>query len=780
MGKGKRLTFTFSILTLFIGLAIFLSLSLIVHNYIQGKQNSYDMLSAKNSEIRKNIIQVITTSLESVSSKLTITANLNENANILPSKDILLKIMWEQLKTEDNIASIYLADTFGDFLQARRIPEFALRTIADTNGTRYEFWEYKNLKGQTLSTKSYDATYDPRSRPWYQHTVQQNSFYWSDPYKFASTGDAGITVAYPVFDAEGKKIKVAAADFTLRSISELLKIQAKALKGDIIIFDAEGRVLASSFETRKTDSKEIQNIKDIGKDYVSGSFEELKNGKKDGLIKAKDGNKFLYKTSVFPERFGKKWYLSTYLNEKQITEKINQILIQTTIISLIIIFFIIVVTWYALHRIVIAPVNKLKVLNRAIAEQHFEKVKPIESKIKEFHELSSSMCSMSQSIQDYQEAQKKLLDSFIKLIAEAIDDKSPYTGGHCERVPELAEMLAKEASDSDVGIFKDFKLATADEWREFNIASWLHDCGKVVTPEYVVDKATKLETINNRIHEVRTRFEILLRDAKIALLEGKIDEAHYVQQCQKIKNDFAFIAECNIGGEFMSEEKTTRLKEIAKITWVRYLDDRLGLSEAENMRLADTPKNEPPHEETLLQNRADHIIKRTNENIKELYEHLGVNSNEIPENAYNNGELYNLLIKKGTLTPEERFKINEHVIMTIRMLQQLPLTDNLRKIPEYAGAHHETMTGSGYPKGLTKEEISIPARIMAIADIFEALTASDRPYKKPKKLSEALKIMEFMSKDGHIDSDLYELFVKSGIYKRYAEKYLDSSQIDML
>lgn len=778
MGKGKRLTFTFSILTLFIGLAVFLSFSLIVHNYLQGKKNAYEMLSAKNSEIRKNIIQTINTSLESVSSKLSIVANLNKEANIIASKELFLKLMWEQLKTEENIASIFLADEYGDFLQARRIPEFALRTISDKNGTMTEFWEYKNLDDATLLTKTYPSSYDARTRPWYRNAKQKDHFYWSDPYKFASTGDAGITIAYPFFD-NGAKIKVAAADFTLKSISELLKRQSKALKGDIVIFDDAGRVLASSFEIAKTDSKEILNIKDLDIAYVSDSFQNLKNGKKDGLIKTTDSRRFIYKTSEFPESFGKKWYLTTYLNEKHITEKIDDLLIQTTIISFVIIFFIMIITWYALHRIVIAPVNKLKALNNAIAGQHFEDVKPIESRIREFHELSNSMCSMSQAIQDYQEAQKKLLDSFIKLIAEAIDDKSPYTGGHCERVPELAEMLAKEASDSDEGIFKDFKLTTAEEWREFNIASWLHDCGKVVTPEYVVDKATKLETINNRIHEIRTRFEVLLRDVKIALLEGKIDEAQYKQQCQKIKEDFTFIAECNIGGEFMSDEKITRLKEIAATKWTRYLDDRLGLSEAENMRLAEVSKNEPPYEEALLQDRPDHIIKRSKENTKEAYENLGVKADDIPKNAYNNGEFYNLSIPKGTLTPEERFKINEHVIMTIKMLQQLPLTDNLKKIPEYAGAHHETMTGGGYPKGLNKEEISIPARIMAIADIFEALTASDRPYKKPKKLSEALKIMEFMSKDGHIDNDLYEIFVKTGVYKKYAEKYLDASQIDM-
>ena len=115
---------------------------------------------------------------------------------------------------------------------------------------------------------------------------------------------------------------------------------------------------------------------------------------------------------------------------------------------------------------------------------------------------------------------------------------------------------------------------------------------------------------------------------------------------------------------------------------------------------------------------------------------------------------------------------------TIVMLESLPWPRHLRRVPEYAGGHHEKMDGSGYPRGLKREEMSVPARVMAIADIFEALTAADRPYKPPKTLSESIRIMQFMVKDNHIDPDLFKLFLESGVYKEYAAQHLKPEQID--
>ena len=344
-------------------------------------------------------------------------------------------------------------------------------------------------------------------------------------------------------------------------------------------------------------------------------------------------------------------------------------------------------------------------------------------------ESLASQAAVTIDNQMLHEGQKELLDSFIQLIAGAIDKKSSYTGGHCERVPKLTEMLAEAACRAIEGPFKDFQL-TDEEKYELHIAGWLHDCGKVTTPEYVVDKSTKLETIYDRIETVATRFEILKRDAEIAYLkdlsrdgvDAEQREAEYRAEIEKLNADCEFIREANIGGESMGDDKKDRVRQIAAMTW-----------------------RAPNGEEQPF----------------------------LDEN-----ELYNLCIGRGTLTEEGRAVINDHIVVTIEMLALLPFPKGLRRVPEYAGGHHEKMDGTGYPRGLRRDQMSIPARMMAIADIFEALTAADRPYKKAKPLSVAMKIMSTMKNDNHIDPDLFELFVETGVYREYAEKFLPPDQID--
>ena len=379
-------------------------------------------------------------------------------------------------------------------------------------------------------------------------------------------------------------------------------------------------------------------------------------------------------------------------------------------------------------------------------------------------------------------AQRELMESMIKILAGAIDAKSAYTGNHCKRVPELAAMLAEAAGKVSEGPLADFCFTTEDEWREFRIGAWLHDCGKVTTPEHVIDKATKLETIYNRVHEVRTRFEVLLRDARIAQLESvaggvpaaEAEEAFAIRQKQLI-DDFTFIAECNIGGEFMAPEKIERLKRIAGETWLRHFDDRLGLSHGELMFYETIPRADTPAVERLLDDKISHIVPRTDMTVFDPKYGFRM---KVPEHLYNFGELYNLSVERGTLTEEERFKVNEHIIQTIVMLENMPFPKNMRRVPEYAGEHHETLLGGGYPRKKTPDQLSVPSRIMAIADIFEALTATDRPYKAIKTLSECVTILAAFRNRGHIDAELFELFLTSGVYLRYAERYLQPEQID--
>ena len=324
-----------------------------------------------------------------------------------------------------------------------------------------------------------------------------------------------------------------------------------------------------------------------------------------------------------------------------------------------------------------------------------------------------------------------LFESFIHLINLAIDEKSPYTGGHCQRVPSLTMMLAEAADAANDGPLASFSMTDKDRY-ELKIAGLLHDCGKVTTPVHVVDKATKLQTIFDRIQMVDTRFEVIKRDAEVAMLRAVMAgepsdsaERRLQEQLHGMDEDRQFLRRANVGGESMKAEDQERVRRISRQYRWRNTEGR----EVEFLTAE---------------------------------------------------ELENLTIRAGTLTQSERETINYHIVATIKMLESLPWPKHLKRVPEYAGGHHERMDGKGYPKGLKRDEMSIQARIMGIADIFEALTARDRPYKSGMKLSEALRILSNFRDNGHIDPDLFDVFVKQKVYLKYAEEYLDVAQIDSL
>ncbi|MGF1749093.1 HD domain-containing phosphohydrolase [Vibrio cionasavignyae] len=394
--------------------------------------------------------------------------------------------------------------------------------------------------------------------------------------------------------------------------------------------------------------------------------------------------------------------------------------------------------------------------------------------IKALTEYTSVAIETSQILAD----QQALMQAFIEVMAGAVDTKSPYTGNHCQRVPVLTEMLTQAAVEAKSGPFSQFTL-NDEQWQELHLAAWLHDCGKITTPEYVVDKATKLETIYNRIHEIRTRFEVLKRDAHIATLSEALDDSLDAQslqrledEWQKLDDDFAFIAQTNIGGEFLDDESLARIQAIAQRQWKKSIDERLGLAWEERRRYSDLPFDGPSETSVLTDDDTHNIPWKTPPKTDGRF--------NLKPPTYQNqlGEVYNLSVRRGTLNNEERYIINNHIVETIRMLESLPFPKSMRHVPIIAGGHHEKVDGSGYPLGLKGEEMPITAKVMALADVFEALTSADRPYKSPKTLSESLRIMSFMVKDRHLDRALFHLFLESGVYQVFAEQFLQPSQID--
>ena len=354
---------------------------------------------------------------------------------------------------------------------------------------------------------------------------------------------------------------------------------------------------------------------------------------------------------------------------------------------------------------------------------------PFSSQDRELAESLASLAAVALTNKRLNEELQLLLDSFIEVISDSIDEMSPYTGGHCRRVPELAMMLAKAAVDESAGPLAAFTLSD-EQMHELKIAAMLHDCGKITTPVHVVDKSTKLETIHDRIDLLDLRHEIVRRDMLIERLWQRLgDEAGQALEearlaWTQLAEEVEFLRQCNIGGEFMDPEKKARVQAIA---------------EAHPWR--DAAGREQPF----------------------------VSGNEME----------NLNIEKGTLTAAERDIINHHAVSTRRMLDSLPFPKNLQRVPEIAGSHHERMDGKGYPNGLKRDQMSVQARILGIADIFEALTAADRPYKRCMPLSKALAILKSMSQEGHIDPDLFEVFVAKKLYLDYGRRFLKPEQLDI-
>lgn len=761
---------------------IIISLSL---QYYFLKDLAFNAINNNFIQISEKIEQKIS-NLDSKNNNIISNLELYDSIHKVPKKGQrhkLLPLITNILKNNESIYAIYVGNKNGDFYEVINLDihkklrkkykvsekvKLLVIKIYDEDGKKVEHEEFLDENFVQIKSNKRITNYNPVERPWYKNAIKTKKIIKTDPYLFTNLESNGITYAKKV----ETKDCVIGIDISLKSMSDFLKKQQSYKDSEIFLFRKKDNMTASA--------NLHNNYKNIDFSMLKESLNKNDKTSEYTIQKINNKNFFTY-FSIIKSSYTKKEYLTILLPVDVIMAPYNKEILFSFLISAIILFFVIPIVWIS-TRLLVNPIHALANENEKIINREFKKVKHVKTYISEINDLSHSLVKLSESMEKYEEDQKKLMDSFIKIIASAIDAKSKYTGGHCERVPILTMMIIEEAN-KDNSTFKDFKILNKDEEREISVAAWLHDCGKVTTPEYVVDKATKLETIFNRIHEVRTRFEVIHRDLKITSLENIINGNNKEEENKKLKDyqeslqeDFKFIANTNIGSEFLSDEDILRIEQISKRTWQRYFDNSIGISRDEQKRLGKNNNVSLPIEENLLSNKSEHIIHREL-SMENEYTKYGIKQ-QAPEHLYNLGELHNLSIKRGTLTDEERFKINEHISMSIVMLEQLPFLDNLKKVPEYATAHHETLIGTGYPRQLKKDDMSLPARVIAVADVFEALTSSDRPYKEAKSLSASIKILSFMVKDKHLDKEIFELFLRSGIYMKYANKYLTKEQID--
>jgi HD-GYP domain-containing protein (c-di-GMP phosphodiesterase class II) len=375
-------------------------------------------------------------------------------------------------------------------------------------------------------------------------------------------------------------------------------------------------------------------------------------------------------------------------------------------------------------------IGVLQLINAQIPNTN--EITTFDAKVQKYVESLASQAAVALTNQNLVIELQKLLEGFIISIADSIDRKSKHTGQHCRNVPKLTLMIADKVAKSQVGKYKDFVMNKEQRY-ELETASWLHDCGKVTTPVHIVNKSTKLEKIYDRIETIKTKFEILKRDTEIVYLKAineldSISDKHKIQSLheefkKKVKqydDDFHFLNSCNLGAEYMKSEDVSRINDIS------------------NYQL-------------ILHNNQERILSQD--------------------------EVKNLSIPAGTLTNNDRIQINDHIIATIEMLEKLPFPKHLKNVSRFAGGHHERIDGKGYPKGLNGDTLCIEARMMAIADVFEALTAPDRPYKQGYRLSKAVSIIVSMA-GNHLDKDLVKVFLEEKIYNDYAVKFMHPSQID--
>jgi len=497
------------------------------------------------------------------------------------------------LQRYDNMYAIYLGYGNGDFFEVinmhisptihthYRAPEktrWGIIKIYNAPEGRIREFVFLDDSLNILGTRKESSSYYATQRPWYKEAIHAKDPVRSDPYLFSNLQEKGITYAKKLEQTD----TVLALDFTLKSMHKMLHSLHFSQSGQIYLYGRDAKPISSSEKTIGNTSSALEKM--------------IRENRINTIQIQKTGKKRIY-AMVIPlsKEMGKETYVGITVSKHEMIAPYREKIYYSMAVAVVLLLMFIPLALYLTDHIV-NPIKALMAENEMIKQRAFDKVKPVDTNIVELIELSDSQIAMSQSIRDYQKQQEDLLDAFIKLIADAIDAKSPYTGAHCKKVPVIAQMLADEAEKSDQVPFCDFAFQNSDERTAFQRAAWLHDCGKITTPEYVVDKSTKLETIYNRIHEIRTRFEVIWRDIDIAyyerLLQGEeksVLESWRAQEHQNLLDEFAFIAQCNLGSEFMDDTAKARIEKIAQRRWKRHFNDRLGLSDEELARYMQMP-----------------------------------------------------------------------------------------------------------------------------------------------------------------------------------------------
>jgi len=702
------------------------------------------------------------------------------NIQSFEKKDALLKLFVTPMKYNNKIFAIYIAypdskyfevvnighsDFIIKMFKAPKEAQWIVVQLFRDNPQQLKATEIAHFYDKDLhyiSSLSKTTDYNPYKRPWYKEALDgQGSIVRGSPYMYYRLQKMGITYSMPLPNEKS----IIGMDITLDVLSQSLRQLKDSTQTDIYMFEDQ-QLIASTEPIEEQVDTALMNA-------LRGSSNKLD-------IYNKDDKTYFFMAIPITSHIKLVFKAEKGRMMQPYMKSIYAEIIVTLLLLLLLIPLI-----RKLSKGFVQPIEMLMAENEKVKRREFDKVMSIESGIEELNLFSDSLGDMAKSIKLHEEKQEKLLDAFIHLIANMIDAKSPYTGEHCKRVPILTNMIMKEVNESELDTLKEFHIKDKELLKGIEWSSWLHDCGKLIIPNDIIDKATKLETVYNRIHEIRTRFEVVLRDAKITYLTSIIEgESHetakkeFENTKQQLQSDFEFIAKINMGDTKLSDEDYERLITISNIKLERNFSKYIGISWQEKELLGTIPKEENlPVAEKLLFDGKEHEIPRSQSDFK-LYEKENVKM-QIPELLYNKGELYNLCIPIGTITKEEKFKIQEHAIHTLKILKELPWSDKLKHIVEDAANHHEHLDGSGYPRSLNEDKLSVPARIMAIADIFEALTATNRPYKKSKTLSQAIAIMVDMVKARNIDSEIFKLFIKNKIYLKYAQGHLKESQIDL-